>query len=249
MNPYSVPILDAYRRYTTDAPELIGFSGVNLPALEKKRMLQIFEWTNGGSLSHVREALRRNCWRCPFCNISAAPDLDHFLPKSHFPCLAIFSQNLVPICPECNRLKQRGPNGAFVHSYFDQFPDTPFLKAMIGFEPGIVIVTFYLDLIEVEAGFADRIKNHFEKLDLARRYSLVAQERLTALRLSLPDVLRTDGAEAVRFELGLRRLEASLLGRNCWDYALLTALISSRDYCEGGFAGSRPNTGNPVRRF
>jgi hypothetical protein len=134
-------------------------------------------------------------------------------------------------------LKERGPEGAFVHSYFDQFPDTPLLTATITFEPEMVLVAFGLNLTEIETGLAGRVRNHFEKLDLARRYSLVAQERLTGFRLSLPDVFRTGGAGAVRTELERRRLEASLLGRNSWDWSLLNALIHSRDYCEGNFGG------------
>jgi hypothetical protein len=235
--PFQATILDAYQRYSTDAPELVNYIGLNMPAPAKTRMLQIYEWTKKGSLLNIREALRRNCLRCPYCNISTAPDIDHFLSKDRFPCLAIYSWNLVPICPECNRLKERGPEGAFIHSYFDEFPNTPFLMAAVTFEAAMVLITYQLDLNGIEPEFSDRITNHFEKLDLARRYSLVAQERLSAYRLSLPDVLRTGGAMAVRLELERRRLEASLLGRNSWDWALLAALISSQDYCEGRFGG------------
>jgi hypothetical protein len=101
----------------------------------------------------------------------------------------------------------------------------------------MVLATFCLDLAHIETRLASRISNHFDKLDLARRYSLVAQERLTAFRLSLPDVLQAGGATAVRIELERRRLEASVLGRNSWDWALLAALVSSQDYCEGQFGG------------
>lgn len=233
--PFHAAILEAYQRYEADAPELINYLGLNMPEPAKKRMLQIYDWTRKGTLLHLREALRRNCLRCPYCNISTAPDIDHFLSKDQFPCLAIYSWNLVPICPECNRLKERGPEGAFVHSYFDEFPNAPFLKAAVAFEAEMVLITYQLDLNGIEPRFADRIANHFEKLDLARRYGFVAQERLTAYRLSLPDVLQTGGAMAVRVELERRRLEASLLGTNSWDWALLTALISSLDYCEGRF--------------
>jgi 5-methylcytosine-specific restriction endonuclease McrA len=234
---YIPQILHSYERYVVIAPSLAHFDGVPMRDDAKSRMLQVFRRTNGGSLLHLREALKRQCRRCPFCNISTASDLDHFLPKDSFPCLAILSWNLIPICPECNRLKARGANGAFIHSYYDQFPDEPFLRANVAFEPGLVIINFSLDLTHIAVELGERIRNHFEVLDLANRYALEAQERISAFRLSLPSVLDNGGPDAVRSELERRRTEASLYGRNYWERALLTALISSRFYCEGGFVG------------
>ncbi|WP_237209296.1 HNH endonuclease [Rothia nasimurium] len=40
--------------------------------------------------------------RCSYCQISRANTLDHFLPKSRYPLLAISPWNLVPCCSECN---------------------------------------------------------------------------------------------------------------------------------------------------
>jgi hypothetical protein len=79
--PYSAEILRSYVRYIAAAPELTLFEGVPMGEGSKRRMLQIFRRTNGGSLLHLRQSLKRNCRRCPFCNISTASDLDHFLSK------------------------------------------------------------------------------------------------------------------------------------------------------------------------
>jgi hypothetical protein len=239
IGPYTEAIVHSYDRYTLAAPELAQYQGVPMDGPQKQRTLQIFKRTNNGNLQHLRQALKRNCRRCPYCNISTASDLDHYLSKDAFPCLAIFSWNLVPICAECNRLKNGGGEGAFIHSYYDALPATPFLVAHIDFEPRMVIITFSLDLQQIEERLAARVRAHFEILDLANRYALEAQERISAFRLSLPIVHDDGGPEAVRLELGRRLLEAALYGNNYWEKAMLSALVASEVYCSGGFNGGR----------
>lgn len=39
------------------------------------------------------------------CNVKVRPDFDHFLPQSIHPSLILSFYNLVPSCPQCNRLK------------------------------------------------------------------------------------------------------------------------------------------------
>ncbi|WP_128914106.1 HNH endonuclease [Granulicella sibirica] len=237
LGTYRRRILLSYTRYMSCAPSFSAYNGVALSPLAKKKMLNIYERTNGGSLAHIREVLKRNCRKCPFCNISTACELDHYLAKDDFPCLAIFCWNLIPLCAECNKLKLGGTNGSFVHAYYDQFPATPFLIADIDFEPGLVVTTFRLETHGIAQLLANRLTNHFQVLDLASRYSLEAQERLSAFRLSLPDTYESGGIQAVREDLGKKRTEALLYGPNHWECALLTALIASTQYCDGGFSG------------
>lgn len=41
--------------------------------------------------------------KCPFCGGIGTPrNLDHFLPKTHFPQFSVFPKNLVPSCRDCN---------------------------------------------------------------------------------------------------------------------------------------------------
>lgn len=40
---------------------------------------------------------------CPFCGGIGTPhNVDHFLPKSHFPQFSVLPHNLVPACRDCN---------------------------------------------------------------------------------------------------------------------------------------------------
>ena len=41
--------------------------------------------------------------KCPFCGgIGTQRNLDHFLPKAHFPQFSVLPRNLVPSCRDCN---------------------------------------------------------------------------------------------------------------------------------------------------
>lgn len=44
--------------------------------------------------------------RCAFCSDSRAADIEHFWPKSRYPGRTYNFENLLLICPECNRAKQ-----------------------------------------------------------------------------------------------------------------------------------------------
>ena len=42
---------------------------------------------------------------CPICDTGELDTLDHYLPKSVVPTLAVTPSNLVPMCGKCNRIK------------------------------------------------------------------------------------------------------------------------------------------------
>lgn len=62
---------------------------------------------------------------CPYCNVPTreVKQVDHYLPKSKFPALAIVAKNLVPICKECNELKGNyfslENENQLIHPYYD----------------------------------------------------------------------------------------------------------------------------------
>lgn len=43
--------------------------------------------------------------RCAFCSDSRAADVEHFWPKSAYPARTYVYENLLLVCPECNRAK------------------------------------------------------------------------------------------------------------------------------------------------
>ena len=62
--------------------------------------------------------------KCPFCGIGTVSTLDHYLPKSKYPALAITPKNMIPACRDCNLGKKRtfSPQNSEeepLHPYFD----------------------------------------------------------------------------------------------------------------------------------
>lgn len=68
---------------------------------------------------------------CPYCNRNTiynlkysnkrTSELDHFYPKSKYPCFAISFYNLIPSCKVCNRLKLDNSNKKYINPYDDRF--------------------------------------------------------------------------------------------------------------------------------
>jgi hypothetical protein len=60
---------------------------------------------------------------CPLCGQRTVSTLDHHLPSSKFPSLAVTPCNLVPACSDCNKQKQalipRKAEEQTFHPYFD----------------------------------------------------------------------------------------------------------------------------------
>ena len=62
--------------------------------------------------------------RCPICGASfgySQVSLDHVLPKSEYPSLAILPLNLVPICLYCNMRKNSKIGERIFHPYFEGY--------------------------------------------------------------------------------------------------------------------------------
>ena len=115
---------------------------------------------------------------CPYCNyfIREVRQLDHFLPKSIFPSLAITVKNLVPICKDCNELKgdyfSKGNLKQLIHPYYgiDIEEISEFLKCKI-IEQDNIGFKFYINkLDEWDSITFENVKFHFEKLKLDELY-------------------------------------------------------------------------------
>ncbi len=78
---------------------------------------------------------------CPYCNRqytftvnratrSIRPQLDHFYPKSIYPYFALSFYNLIPSCPECNRIKK--DIQLSINPYESDFGDCNFMINNLG---------------------------------------------------------------------------------------------------------------------
>ena len=114
---------------------------------------------------------------CPFCMISEPTTFDHYFSESEYPEYIIFAPNLVPCCSHCNSVKGNllfmgdgtSQKRTFIHFYYDEVPQTQYLKAKFSVDNKIPQVSFYLDF-EDDSEVINIIKNHFNKLHLLERY-------------------------------------------------------------------------------
>lgn len=125
--------------------------------------------------------------RCPFCgDIGHTKNLDHFLPKAHFPEFSIMPLNLVPSCRDCNM----GEKGQVFATISDEQAIHPYVDKDIFHQEQWVFAEY---LAEDDGAFCffvncpntwsqedqNRAANHFNTLDLASRYRLEAGKHLS----------------------------------------------------------------------
>lgn len=79
----------------------------------------------------IRDAALELNDRCPICGNPVANVIDHVLPKSIYPDLAVTPINMVPMCEHCNHAKDDKDYG--FHPYFEDLSDLSDLCINIDF--------------------------------------------------------------------------------------------------------------------
>lgn len=127
--------------------------------------------------------------KCPYCGGIGRPrNLDHYLPKAHYPQFSILPVNLVPSCRDCN-MDGKGEDYAkseveqVIHPYLDdeRYFNEQWLYAHYlpgnDTEPG-VIEYFVSPPVHWEDTQKKRVEKHFKDFDLGLRFSKEAGPRL-----------------------------------------------------------------------
>lgn len=168
----------------TDGTQVVG-------NLTKRKLVNLYENNLRNKDKPARrlydELLISSGERCPFCgDIGQTKNLDHFLPKAHFPEFSIMPLNLVPSCRDCN-MGEKGQNYATTE---EEQAIHPYVDKDIYFQEQWVFAD-YLDEDEGALNYyvscpvawhqkdKDRAHNHFTNLDLASRYRLEAGKHLS----------------------------------------------------------------------
>ena len=127
--------------------------------------------------------------KCPFCGGIGTPrNLDHFLPKAHFPQFSVLPHNLVPACRDCN---MDGKAHAFATNAKDQIIQ-PYVDEDRFFLEQWIFATYHLGNDDEPGEFEyfvippdgwcevdkQRVNKHFADFNLARRYATKAAELL-----------------------------------------------------------------------
>lgn len=127
--------------------------------------------------------------KCPFCGGIGRPrNLDHYLPKAHYPQFSVLPVNLVPSCRDCN-MDGKGEDFATTEEaqvlqpyldndrYFNEQWVFARYIAGLGAEPG-VIEYFVQPPEHWEDAQKRRVEKHFNDFDLELRFSKEAGPRL-----------------------------------------------------------------------
>lgn len=188
--------------------------------------------------------------RCPFCgDIGQTKNLDHFLPKAHFPEFSVTPLNLVPSCRDCNM----GEKGEAYATIEDDQAIHPYVDKDLFYQQQWVFAE-YIDeddgairyYVQCPAIWRDEDKNravnHFNSLNLASRYSLEAGKHLSevidqknAFKKMIMGFSPDASTEAIKnafVEANLQPLINSGQFHNHWKKVMYQCLASSVQFFE-----------------
>jgi hypothetical protein len=143
--------------------------------------------------------------KCPFCGGVGTPrNLDHFLPKAHFPQFSILPKNLVPSCRDCN-MDGKGhsyavsEDGQIIQPYADaaKFFAEQWVYARYNTnnanDPG-EFEYFVSAPLAWTAAEKSKVVNHFKQFEIAKKYATKAAE-LLGMVLSQIRLLKQTGLD------------------------------------------------------
>jgi hypothetical protein len=124
--------------------------------------------------------------KCPFCGFGQVSTLDHFLSKARYPAFSIHCSNLIPCCADCN--KGKGSSvveevSQTMHPYFEAaiIDGVPWLFAKVIEAIPVTVQYFVKTPDEWSVGLRQRLTNHFDGLELGRRFAIEAAAELAGL--------------------------------------------------------------------
>ena len=175
--------------------------------------------------------------KCPLCGFGQASTLDHFLSKSRYPTYSVFPGNLIPACSDCNKSK-----GASAVTEASQQPHLYFESPKLEIEPWVfaeLIQTTPPNIRYYASPPADwpeelklRAENHFNDLNLARRFGIEAAAELS----NMVDILDDIGTLMDRKQHLVRYATVERSKRtNAWRAPMYEALAESAWFQEGGY--------------
>lgn len=176
--------------------------------------------------------------KCPFCGGIGTPrNLDHFLPKAHFPQFSVLPYNLVPACRDCN---MDGKGQGFAKNAEDQIIQ-PYADKNRFFMDQWIFATYHTGAHEQPGAFMYftappedwpevdklRARKHFEDFNLARRYATKAAELLGTTLRQVTSMEREGLDKAVIRSILLQPAADAAPFANHWQKGMYQALIKA----------------------
>ncbi len=177
--------------------------------------------------------------RCPLCGQRIVTTLDHHLPKSEYPELAVVPTNLIPACSDCNKIKMNSipacAEQETIHPYFDDIETDLWLYAEVceGSPPALKFFVQSPDSWDIVK--FNRVKNYFKIFKLSGLYTSHAATEIINIQGYLSDLLSRTGYKGVSDHLSEQAKSRESAYLNSWQTAMYKALASNIWYCSGGF--------------
>jgi hypothetical protein len=234
-------IYDRYE-YVRGVPEpALEGTGLGAPLLEALQE-SYDEVQSAGRLKELRNSLFLNASKCPSCGILPVDELDHYLPQASYPALAIYSSNIVPYCHVCNKRKLAAtgvnPEERFIHAYYELLPnDVQFLFAKVWIEgKGLQCELEIRPIPELSAQVIRQMNFQMGRVKLVDRLIKEFFDYLTPMASYIQLDYQTGGQAlvAANLEHSARNLHKQF-GLNDWRQAVMQALASCVEFCDGGF--------------
>jgi len=227
--------------YRTEAAEKVGVD------VTTKQMVNLYnnhlarKGSVGRPIYDEIKAIPKLGW-CPLCGIGKVSTLDHYLPKTIFPQLAVTPTNLIAACKDCNTTKKdkfvADPNKQTIHPYYDNFDDKRwlFVEIVEGNPFGIRYVARPPSSWKNRK--RERAKHHFKSFNLAEPYRTSAITVIGNIQHRLEDLYTKGGKDPVHDHLAEEldsRNHSPNASINDWETALYEAMAQSNWFCDGGF--------------
>jgi len=219
-------------------------SSIKVDKVSNKEMENLYNRTFVKSVrtKPIYSALKKACNNdmCPLCGQRTVHQLDHYLPISLHPALAVTAINLVPACAECNKVKLAYAATTAVdqtlHPYFDDVTTIRWLYADV-VQTVPASVTFRAGPPkEIGMLLQKRIVKHFNTFALGALYTSHAAEEISNLRFGLAKIAQTtDSVTAVRAHLISEAESRGAAHLNSWQTAMYEALFNSDWFCSTGY--------------
>lgn len=207
-----------------------------------------------GPVRYVYDAIRASApgGICPLCNQRPVSTLDHHLPKTKHPALAITPLNLVPACKDCNTdSRSKQPTSAHeqtAHPYFDSVDEDIWLVATVvqSAPPAIVFSVDSPKHWPIEK--QGMMQSHFTVFGLANLYTTHAGGELVNIYFDIVNggnLKSADDLKAHFLDLATNRRHVV---KNSWQAALYQGLADSVWFRTGGYKGiaSSPLLASPT---
>jgi 5-methylcytosine-specific restriction endonuclease McrA len=188
-------VVSSYRRFQSNKMNLASYQrNIRLTPQHEADLIHAYEVKTQeleNEKFHIFKRLGDN-YKCPYCSVgNGKQEIDHFLPKRHFPEFSILTKNMIPSCNGCNgnKLSKFGTGGAklFFNPYYDRLPTLKFLHCNLSRSAsGIITVSYYLrNPGGISVSDYEMLENHFNILKLLELYADDARSVVRELFKSL----------------------------------------------------------------